>query len=250
MIATIITARFNSSRLKGKILKKINNKNRSIDILIIRAKKINKPIILCTSNHKSDDLLVSYVKKKYPNVSIFRGSLINKIKRWYDCFKKFKIQFACMIDGDDLAFCYNLYKKSITYLNKNNSLELIKYSNKAIPGLFTYSIRFAALKKIKKLFTKHKDSEMVDPFFSKAKLKKKIITISKKMNINQGIRLTMDYKEDLNFFKKLYSKNSLTNSSENLIFFLNKNNNLKKINFFRDIEWKINQKKKIDSFNE
>ena len=55
-----------------------------------------------------------------------------------------------MIDGDDLAFCYKLYKKSLNKLKKDRTIDLIQYSKKAIPGLFTYSIKFSALEKSKK----------------------------------------------------------------------------------------------------
>ena len=58
----IITARCNSSRLKNKILAKITKKYLAIDIIILRAMRINKPICLATSTHKSDDKLVNYVK--------------------------------------------------------------------------------------------------------------------------------------------------------------------------------------------
>ena len=61
----IITARFDSSRFPGKILETVINKKKSIDILIERARKINLPIILATSNLKSDDKLCSYVKRNH-----------------------------------------------------------------------------------------------------------------------------------------------------------------------------------------
>ena len=53
-IAAIITVRLNSSRLKKKALKKINNLI-SIQILIKRLKKLNNisNIVLATSPHKN-----------------------------------------------------------------------------------------------------------------------------------------------------------------------------------------------------
>ena len=58
--------------------------------------------------------------KNYPSVKIYRGHLSTN-KRWYDCFKKFNIEIGCMIDGDDLAFCYKLYKKSLNKLKKGQN---------------------------------------------------------------------------------------------------------------------------------
>ena len=242
IIKTLITARSNSSRLYNKILKNIVGNDKSIDILIKRAEKIGYPIILCTSNSKSDDKLINYVKKKHKNVIIFRGSLKNKLKRWYDCFRTYRINFACMVDGDDLSFCYKLYKNSIDLIKKKN-LDLIKYSNKMIPGAFTYAISFNCLIKSKKLFNKHVNSEMVDPYFKNNKIKKIILPFPKYLNKNKNIRITMDYIEDLNFFRKLYNKNQVTMSLKNLISFLEKNKKIKKINYFRDKDWASNQTK-------
>ena len=59
---------------------------RSIDIVIERAKLTGIPVILATSTDHSDDIFESIAIEH--GVYFFRGSLINKIKRWYDCFKK------------------------------------------------------------------------------------------------------------------------------------------------------------------
>ena len=60
---TIITARSSSKRLKNKIMLYITKELRTIDILVKRCKLIGLPIILATSNSKSDDKLVNHVKK-------------------------------------------------------------------------------------------------------------------------------------------------------------------------------------------
>ena len=242
-VQTIITARTNSSRLKGKILKKIVSNHKAIDVLICRAEKIGFPIVLCTSTSKSDDQLVEYVKKKYKKkIKIFRGSLKNKLQRWYDCFIKNKIDYACMIDGDDLSFCFDLYKKSITLLKYKN-LDFVQYSNSMIPGSFTYSLSFNCLHKIKNLFKKNKNTEMIDPFLNSKKIKKTKISFPKYLNKKFKVRITMDYEEDLLFFRKLYSFNNIDLRLKDLLIFLKKKKDITKINFFRDADWSSNQTK-------
>ena len=172
---SIITARTSSSRLPGKILKTIKKNYKSIDILISRAKKIGYPIILATTYNKNDNKLCKYVKKNH-KVDIFRGSEKNKLLRWYNCFKKFNIDRACMIDGDDICFDYELYKKA-SKLNFNN--KLIHFPNKIITGCFLYILDFKILKKIQFDKSKNFDTEMVDPFFKISKIKKNIIKIKK-----------------------------------------------------------------------
>ena len=53
----ILTARTKSHRLPSKIIKKIYKNLRIVDVIIERAKKINLPIILATTQKKSDDFL-------------------------------------------------------------------------------------------------------------------------------------------------------------------------------------------------
>ena len=53
----VITAS-SSSRLRNKILFSINENTKVIDVIIERAKKIGKPIILATTVNKTDDNLV------------------------------------------------------------------------------------------------------------------------------------------------------------------------------------------------
>ena len=234
---SIITAKCNSKRLKNKILKKINSRNRAIDILIARARHIGLPIILATSNSKNDDKLVKYVLNKYQNIKIFRGSENNKLKRWYDCFTKYKIKKACMIDGDDLCFCYDMYKKAMNKIGQN---DLIKYPNNLIPGLFTFVIKKKALIKTKKYFIKKTKTEMAEIFFEKAKIKNKTLKV-KKIFLKKNIRLTLDYIEDLRLFKKIYKLFSNNEKSIKVLNFLIKKPNLCKINFFRNIQWKRKQ---------
>ena len=238
----IITARSSSTRLNKKILKKITNKERSIDILINRAQLIGFPICLATSNDKSDDQLIKYVKRNY-NIDIYRGDKDNKVKRWYYCFKKLKIDVAGFVDGDDLAFDYELYK---TYLqkSKNKKLNSFKFPDKIVTGTFTYIF---TKKDITKLYnyTKKMHSLDVIEFYVKYLKNIKVVKVSKKL-INKNIRLTMDYEKDLLFFKKLYKKISIIEKTQKIIQFLNKNKEIKKINYFLNILWKNNQLKEIN----
>ena len=236
---TIITARSKSSRYPNKILENITSKYKSIDILIERSKKIGLPIILATSNLKADNLLCNYVKKKY-KIKIFRGSNKNKIERWYKCFKKYKIDIACMIDGDDICFDYNLYKK---YKYKNF---FYTHKKNLITGVFLNILNFENICKIYEKSKNHQDTEMIEPFVKKSKIKKKYI-VSDKIYQNKKIRLTFDYREDYELFKLIFKKFDIRTETKKIVKFLDKNKNISKINYFREMAWKKNQLKKIKS---
>tara|TARA_B100000767_G_C19711143_1_gene512836 strand:+ start:232 stop:966 length:735 start_codon:yes stop_codon:yes gene_type:complete len=236
--ATIITARSSSSRYPGKILENIKRGIKSIDILILRAKKVGLPIILATSNNKEDDKLCKYINKKY-KIIIFRGSKNNKIKRWLDCFKKYHIKKACMVDGDDLCFDFNIYKES---LKKNG---LVACNKNIITGIFTNTITFKSLEKIYKATKNNKDTEMIEPFIKKSKIKKNYIKINT-LFLNKKIRLTFDYKEDWELLKKLFIIYKITEKTENFVKYLLKNKSISSINYFREENWKNNQLNKIN----
>lgn len=234
---TIITARSRSSRFPNKILANIKKNLKSIDILIERSKKIGLPIILATSNLKADDKLCNYVKKKY-QINIYRGSNKNKIERWYKCFKIFKIKTACMVDGDDLCFDFNLYKK---YKNKN---AFYTHKKNLITGVFLNILNNESISKIYASTKNKKDTEMIEPFVKKSGIKINFIK-SNKLYLDKDIRLTFDYYEDFKLFKIIFEKYKSTIDTYKIVKYLIKNKKVSKINFFRETDWKKNQKKKI-----
>ena len=237
---TIITARTFSKRLPKKILLKFEKK-RTIDIIISRAKKIGIPIVLATTKNKEDDFLVNYVKKNY-KINIFRGSEKNVLKRWQECFKKFNIKFACMVDADDLIFDFNLYRSALSLIRKKK-FDLIVRPKNIVTGLFNYVISSKLINKSEEKYDK-KNIQLVEPLFRR--LKMKTFTIKTKY-VKKRIRLTQDYFEDYLFFKMIFSKFKVDENSARILKFLVKNKDLNKINYFRETFWKRNQKKMSQS---
>ena len=61
-------------------------------------------------------------------------------------------------------------------------------------------------------------------------------------------RMTLDYDEDYIFFKNIIE--SLNDYSfDNVLNYLENNPEIKKINYFLDEEWRINQQKEIGKIN-
>ncbi len=75
-----------SSRLPGKVLKKLNTGETLIGVLLSRIYKItseNIDIIVATSDSEIDDILVEYLNIHFDWVKIYRGSLNNVLERYY-----------------------------------------------------------------------------------------------------------------------------------------------------------------------
>ena len=81
-----------------------------------------------------------------------------------------------MIDGDDICFDYELYKKA-SKLNFNN--KLIHFPNKIITGCFLYILDFKILKKYNLINPKILILRWLIHFLKYRKLKKNIIKIKK-----------------------------------------------------------------------
>ena len=79
-IVCIVQARLNSSRLPGKILKKINKKNIVLEFLIKRlkkSKKISKIVIACPDTTEDKKIIKKLEKYK---VNLFQGSELNVLE--------------------------------------------------------------------------------------------------------------------------------------------------------------------------
>ena len=96
----IIQARISSTRLPGKILKKIAGKPLLWYVLkrLKKAKNLDK-IVVATSDQKDDDLTEKFCRKN--NVDCFRGSLGNVLLRLADCARKYPdYQTIVRVTGD------------------------------------------------------------------------------------------------------------------------------------------------------
>ena len=238
----IITARCNSTRLKNKILKKITKKDLAIDIIIKRALLIKKPLCLATSTDKSDDKLVKYVNKNY-DIKIFRGHKDNKISRWLSCVNKYKIDYFAVVDGDDLAFDYNIYKKNLNAIKVKKNI-LIKFPQNIIPGSFTYIFSSNLIRLIDRRSRKFKKVDVIEYFLKHIK-RINYVKVSKNLQ-NKQIRLTLDYPKDLEFFRTLYSNMSVVDTTQKIVKFLIKNSDVRNINYFLEQQWRINQLKEMN----
>lgn len=99
-IGIIIQARMGSSRLPGKVLKKIGTKNLLEHILFRLSKlKNNAEIIIATSNLQQDDAIELFCVQN--NINCFRGSELNVLERYYLCAKENNFSHIVRLTGDN-----------------------------------------------------------------------------------------------------------------------------------------------------
>ena len=230
-----------SKRLPKKCLLPFGNEN-VITHVVKRAQNYGIEPIVCTSIDSSDDI----IQKISDDIGVrcFRGSLINKMKRWLDCAKKFDLNEFHSIDADDPFFDGDLMIKSMNYLNDNN-LDVVCPTKSSSMGSASvgYSLKTKILEESLKNISVDTDTEMIWNYLKKIK-NIKIKALPEPSKSLKKIRLTLDYQEDywlLSSIVRILGNNASRKEVENLLI---KNPELYKINFFRNKEWKNLQSSK------
>ncbi len=120
----IIQARCSSKRFPNKILKFAYGKPliHHVILKLLKSKNISK-IIVATSDHKSDDKLIRYLKKI--KVEFFRGSLTNVTERMLNLALLKKKTFFLRISGDSPLIDYKLVDLAISIFKKNKRYDLV-----------------------------------------------------------------------------------------------------------------------------
>ena len=239
-VGAIIIARCSSSRLPNKAILKIENKE-SISLLINRIKTCKElsTIVLATTNLKSDDVLVKIAKRE--KISFYRGSLNNVALRVFNAAKKNKIDHIVRITADDILRDEKMIDKAI--IDHLKSCCDVTITENMPYGTSTEILTIETLEKVVKQKTLPDNTEYLEHildnsfYFSVNKVKSSY-------NFDKRIRLTLDYKEDLVLFKKIfklfYKQNHIFPLTA-VINYLNKNKKLIKINSDQKIKLTKNQ---------
>lgn len=244
-IACFITVRTSSTRLPNKSLLKIEGRS-TIEHLIDRVKlvKNTNKIVLCTSNRLEDDILEKIAKKN--NIYYFRGSLEDKLDRWLGAAKKFKIDYFVTVDGDDLFADPYLIDLAIKQMQKE-PCDFLNIPDDLVCGGAEFCISTMALKKVCEIKDTN-DTEMMWVYFTEAGLFKiRDLNVNNSLYHNKKIRMTLDYKEDLDFFKRVFDEfNTNINNIplKDILKLIRKKPEIAKINFFRQKEFLENQRNK------
>jgi spore coat polysaccharide biosynthesis protein SpsF len=201
-IPVFITARVGSTRLPGKHLLPVFG-NPIIEHMIMRVKQAKLPgfFVLCTTILPEDDIFEEIANRC--NIKIFRGDPTDILKRWLDATDFFKVQYFISAEADDV-FCDPVYIDRIIHDIKSDTYDYV--TCKGLPfGVTPTGIKVEALRKICSL-KKEVDTEGQERFFTKTGLfKVHYIEINDPNLMNPDVRMTLDYPEDYEFFKTVFS---------------------------------------------
>lgn len=205
MVAAIIQARLGSTRLPGKVLKRING-DPLIKIVINRIKKCTRidKILLATTVNPLDDELVKWCIDN--GVDFFRGNETNVLERYYEAGKSIEAEVIVRITADD-PFKDPAVIDTLIGMLMTDDLDFVYNNNPtSFPeGLDTEVFKFTAIEQAYNANTTDFEKEHVTQYFYHNPSIFKMKNYAYKEDVS-NIRLTIDTKEDFELAKIIYSK--------------------------------------------
>jgi len=231
MILAIVQARMNSTRLPGKVMKKILRKP-LIGYLLERlgkSKKVNK-IVIASSRKRNNDELCKYVKRL--GLDVYRGEEDDVLDRYYQAASQFNPDAIVRISGDCPLIDYKVIDRVISYYLKGNFDYVSNVNPPTYPdGLDTEVFSFKALEEAWKNAKLKSEREHVTPYIINSG-KFKIGNVRAENDFSSK-RWTVDNEEDFILISKiienLYKENSYFDMYD-ILKFENKNPELFEIN--------------------
>ena len=234
--AILIQARIGSSRLRSKVLHKINN----LSILEIGFKRLKKSrkvnqIIHIIPNTLENKILKNEIESF--GGLVFLGSEEDLIERHLNCAEAYEIDHIIRVTSDcplvdpreidKLLSIYEQLNDDNLYLSNFTPPEYSNYCNGSDIEIFSRKM----LKKVNRLFKSEKDREHLTFQFWDGRFNCNHYKVGweGEVPINK-VRLTVDYKEDLKVMKILSKDINLIEASLEEICIAYERNNLFKLN--------------------
>jgi perosamine synthetase len=251
--AIFITVRTGSSRLTSKSILKIQGKH-TIQYVIDSVKKSQHAdkIVLCTTEKSEDNVLAVIAADS--GIDCFRGSELDKFKRWTDAAEKFNIDFFVTADGDDLFYDAGLADLVFQQYERTN----VDFINGQGLYVDVYGIKASALREIVKWIPKlWPHIKEIEPFeldnyindiqlshwVANSDLRYRTVKLKNVPDIykKKKIRMTLDYDDDLKFFNTVITNLPKDFILQDVLQYLENNKEVVDINFHRETDWKQNQ---------
>lgn len=246
--AIFIRAKLSSTRLPRKHLLQVQGRP-IIERLIDRVKFHTniKTIVLCTTDEDSDDELVAIAAAH--NIFYHRWKKGDVLRQYVDAAHKFEVRNVINIDADDPLIDYTLIDTTAAIMDVTDA-DYVTWEGYPL-GCTPSGMSARGLQQIA---NEHPEpTEHVFAYFDRESVLTKL-TIKETSPILskpyiKDIRLTLDYPEDYELFQiifdNIYSTATDINFSE-LMEFIDTNQDIIKINSFRNKEFRANQQKELN----
>lgn len=242
-VVCIIQARMGSTRLPGKVMKKIKGKSILYYVVerVKQARLINQ-ILIATTTNKQDDVIVEEAERLH--VKCFRGSEQDVLSRYYYSAKKFDADVIVRVTSDCPLIDPKITDEIISYYLKNDDYSLVTNAGPNIEkrtfprGLDTEVFSFGVLEEAFNNANKQYQREHVTPLIYETPEKFKVFFIKAEEKLKRpDIRITVDTKKDFELVSKIINHfDSIDFDTEDVMNFLENKPKLLEIN--KDVKQK------------
>lgn len=209
-VAAIIQARMGSTRLPGKVLKKVLGKTLLEYQIerVLRAHTIDE-IIIATTTKKEDDQIVDLCKQL--SINYYRGSEQDVLSRYYEAAKEFEVDIIVRLTSDCPLIDPEIIDKTVQVF----LTEKFDYVSNSIirtypRGMDTEVFSYQGVSEVNENAVKDYEREHVTPYWYEHPDDYRIKVVSNFTDLSQ-YRLTVDTKEDFklisNIISSIYIKN-------------------------------------------
>ena len=203
MIIAILQARMGSSRLPGKVLRKIRGKT-LLELCLNRIKqsRLIDKIVIATTTKSSDDIIEELAQNL--GFDCFRGSEIDLLDRFWQCANKYKADVVVRLTSDDPFVDYQVLDRAIKIFNENQVDFVTNHFEPTYPeGLDVEVYSVGALKRSWQESQLLSEREHVFPYIQNHPDDFKIINFRQKHDYSH-LRWTIDYECDFEMTKIIY----------------------------------------------
>lgn len=235
-IGAIIQARMGSTRLPGKVLKKVGEKPLLLHMIerVRKSKKLDK-VIVATSVLEKDNVIEDFCKAN--NIDCFRGSESDVLNRYYECAKNYDLDTVVRLTADCPLIDFSMIDKCLEEFNVNP--ELSYYANTCPTNLSMYPngsdvevFSFNALREANTLENSLEGREHVTHYMCREKEIFKTGMLKNSQNWS-GYRYTVDNHEDfevVSFLLDEIEKKKMDGTTQELVKILDENPHIRALN--------------------
>jgi spore coat polysaccharide biosynthesis protein SpsF len=227
----IVQCRYDSKRLPGKILKRLNKETTCLEYLLQRLGRANFNVIVATTDRDEDLEIVNAcikLKKEYKYLlECFTGSEKNIAKRLYEASAGY--EYIVRVTGDDFFVDIETLNK-ISYASIADKIDY-HYPKDLIRGCDCDVFKRDALKKAMEIYNTE-DVESIEFLFMNDKFNTRIYKVPDSY-INPDINLTVDTEEDWKVAHVVWENLSKINyhfTAWDVVSFLARNTFIQRVN--------------------
>ena len=210
-IGAIIICRYNSTRLPGKILKKINGKEILLHIYHRLQQIDNLNISVATSIEETDEPIANFCNEH--SIPCYRGSLSNVSERFLHAAQNLNLDYALRVNGDNLFIDIDTMRDMINLAQRNVYDFISNVKGRSYPyGMSIEVLKISFYQSIfHNLNTDYYKEHVTIYLYENEKIGAFLFIYNTKVKQAQGLKIAIDTPEDFEKAVDISSKIDLSN---------------------------------------